>query len=300
MEIRHLRYFLAVAEQLNFTRAAELLHVTQPTLSQQIVDLESQLGVQLFQRGKRGVSLTSAGTAMLEEARAILARREQCLQRMAGFQKGDVGTLTIGVLEFFEDTLLPELTLSLRRRHPGIRVLWQQYPLEQLRDNLANGKLDLNFTIIPQHLALSGVVKTVVTKDRLALVLPKGTEFDGVDVFDPIRLSSLLARPLFLWKEWYQDEAGQLVRKLHEFCPTLDVRPTEKINFCLMNTLIENGYTILPYHVVINIKQSHFSYFRLPFEEAELDTALLYRSDNQNPCIPYFMEEALRFLSLSQ
>ena len=134
MEIRHLRYFLAVAEQLNFTRAAELLHVTQPTLSQQIVDLESQLGVQLFQRGKRGVSLTSAGTAMLEEARAILAMREQCLQRMAGFQKGDVGTLTIGVLEFFEDTLLPELTLSLRRRHPGIRVLWQQYPLEQLRD----------------------------------------------------------------------------------------------------------------------------------------------------------------------
>lgn len=295
MEIRHLRYFLAVAEAMSFTRAAEQIHVTQPTLSQQIVDLENQLGVKLFYRDKKGISLTEAGRALTEEARSLLAHREQALQRMARFQTGSAGTLTVGTLEFFESTFLPEITLELRQAYPGIRVLWRQYPLDQLRTNLANGRLDLNVTIIPKHFEFPTLVKTVVNRDRLILAAGKDSAFAQLESFDAPRLAPLLARPLFLWSEWYQDESGQLLRKLREFCPNLDVRPAANLNSCLMNTLAEGGYSILPYHVVLNANRTHFICIPLPFEEADLDVAILHRRDNPNPCLPCFMEIAKRF-----
>lgn len=295
MEIRHLRYFLAVAEQLSFTRAAEQLHVTQPTLSQQIVELENQLGIKLFQRGKRGTVLTEAGQALTEEAQSILARREQALQRMARFLEGGAGTLTVGTLEYFDATILPALTLALRQQHPDIRVLWQQYPLNELRASLNSGTLDLNVTIIPKRLELSGMVKLVVNSDRLTLVAPKESALAKIGAFIPERIAPLLSRPLFLWKEWYQDESGQMIRKLREFCPVLDIRPTGNLNSCLMNTLVENGYSILPYHVVLNANRTHFSCIPLPFAEAELDMAILHRKDSPNPCLPYFMEVARQF-----
>lgn len=298
MDFRQIRYFLMVEDQCNFTKAAELLHVTQPTLSQQIAELEDQLGVKLFYREKKRISLTPAGKVFAEEAHKINDQYDQCLLRMATFSKGREGTITIGVLEPFENTFLPELIKSFRKNYPNIKILWRQYQFEQLNESLLKGKSDINFTIMPKNVKIQGTIKNIIADDCLAIVAPKGTEIDEMDgFFNPILLIPLLSRTFFLWKEWYRNETEQLVRKLQEFNPNLKIEQVDRMSFCLMNTLSENGYTILPYRMISDIKQSHFSYIALPLKEAELDTIILFKKDNKNPCLPYIIQEVESLLS---
>ncbi|PZD58183.1 LysR family transcriptional regulator, partial [Pantoea ananatis] len=96
IELRHLRYFIAVAEELHFGRAAQRLHISQPPLSQQIMQLEAETGAQLFNRTNRSVQLTPAGAQFLQDARAILLQVEQATQRAARLHRGEEGELRIG------------------------------------------------------------------------------------------------------------------------------------------------------------------------------------------------------------
>src|SRR5271170_5038214 len=98
MELRHLRYFIAVAEELSFRRAAERLHLAQPPLSSQIKGLESELGLRLFDRSTRTVKLTAAGVVFLEEARAVLMAAARAQQNVRRAHQGLIGPLRIGIL----------------------------------------------------------------------------------------------------------------------------------------------------------------------------------------------------------
>ena len=97
MELRHLRYFIALAEELSFTRAAQRLHVSQPPLSLQIAQLEAELGVQLFVRTSRRVELTLAGQAYLVDARAVLERLDAARQRVGAIGQGQAGRIEVGL-----------------------------------------------------------------------------------------------------------------------------------------------------------------------------------------------------------
>src|SRR5579863_9736422 len=109
MELRHLRYFVAVAEELNFTRAAQRLNTAQPSLSQQIKHLETEIGAPLLDRSKRHVALTAGGKIFMAEAREILARVERAAQRAARAQPGKSAELVIGVVPAAEIKILPKL-----------------------------------------------------------------------------------------------------------------------------------------------------------------------------------------------
>src|SRR4029453_8955591 len=122
MELRHLRYFVAIAEEHSFTRAAERLWVAQPGLSSQIRRLESELGVRLFERPTRGVDLTDAGELFLERARATLAAADLARATGRDLEAGVVGTVRLGLASETPAPVTPSLLATFARSHPDVEV----------------------------------------------------------------------------------------------------------------------------------------------------------------------------------
>jgi len=126
MELRHLRYFVTVAEELHFGRAAQRLHLSQPPLSMQMKALEQELGAQLLERSPRRVELTPAGQVFLKEAREILARVEQAGDAARRAARGEVGELIVGFVTIADYNLLPQTLSAFRARNPGIRLVLRE------------------------------------------------------------------------------------------------------------------------------------------------------------------------------
>jgi DNA-binding transcriptional LysR family regulator len=153
VELRHLRYFVAVAEELHFRRASERLHIAQPAVSQQIRKLESELGVALFARSQRSVALTAAGSAMLEEARGVL-RQADVAQRAAREADGRaVGRLRIGYLRDALPTVVPRLLCRFAAAAPGIRMTLVTGAARSLLDDVRENRLDVAVTCLPGPVA---------------------------------------------------------------------------------------------------------------------------------------------------
>src|SRR4029078_10926693 len=122
MELRHLRYFVTVAEELHFGRAAERLHLSQPPLSMQIKALGSEIAPQLLERTRRKVELTPAGSVFLREARDILARVEQATAATQRAARGEIGELTIGFISIADYNVLPQVLSEFRLHQPNVRL----------------------------------------------------------------------------------------------------------------------------------------------------------------------------------
>jgi len=144
IELRHLRYFIAVAEELHFGRAAQRLHISQPPLSQQIIQLEAETGAQLFNRTNRSVQLTPAGAQFLQDARAILLQVEQATQRAARLHRGEEGELRIGFTSSAAFIgVMSDALYVFRQRWPNVHVQMQEINTRQQLAPLHEGKLDL-------------------------------------------------------------------------------------------------------------------------------------------------------------
>ncbi|PLN72161.1 transcriptional regulator, partial [Klebsiella quasipneumoniae] len=142
MELRHLRYFVAVAQELNFTRAAEKLHTSQPSLSSQIRDLEQCVGVSLLERDKRKVTLTAAGECFLQDAKAILDQAESAKMRARKIVQHD-NHLAIGFVPSAEVNLLPDVLPLFRRKQPNTRVELVSLITTEQEDKIRSGELDI-------------------------------------------------------------------------------------------------------------------------------------------------------------
>ncbi|MEO8429797.1 MAG: LysR substrate-binding domain-containing protein [Verrucomicrobiota bacterium] len=145
MELRHLRYFVAVAEELNFTRAAEKLRLAQPSLTRQIHNLEEELGVRLLDRTKNQVLLTEEGKSFLVDARRLVALSLESVQAVQRFSRGESGQLNLGYLFKFNFDLLPATLATFYQTCPEMAVnLFDMSPADQLRA-LEARKIDLGF-----------------------------------------------------------------------------------------------------------------------------------------------------------
>lgn len=143
MELRHLRYFVAVAEELNFCRAAERLRIAQPPLSLQIRNLEDELGAPLFYRVKRRILLTPAGETLLEEARRLLAGAEDTRRRVGEVARGRVGRLMVGYVGTAMYDLLPDAVRLFRQHHPTIELLLDEMSTAAQITALRQGQIQL-------------------------------------------------------------------------------------------------------------------------------------------------------------
>ena len=173
MELRHLRYFVAVAEELNFTRAAERLHIGQPPLSHAIQMLEADVGARLFERTRRWVRMTEAGRLFLIDARAILAMSARAAETARQAGRGEAGELRIGFT--FSTPLTPLFATVInryRQQYPGVALrLHEMATLPQL-DALDARTLDLGFVRPPDSVLPATVMLGVLREDRLVAVLP--------------------------------------------------------------------------------------------------------------------------------
>jgi DNA-binding transcriptional LysR family regulator len=174
MQMRHLECFLAVAEELHFTRAAQRLHLSQPPLSRHIRELEEELGVTLFQRTRRSVALTDGGKAYQQRVRAILSQLEQAREEAQRIQRGELGTLTIGFVGALTYEFLPGLLRRYRARMPGVHlVLRDLVPADQI-EALAAGRIDVGFAgILPDDCG-PDVAHRVLRRERMVAALPQG------------------------------------------------------------------------------------------------------------------------------
>src|SRR3954447_10936565 len=143
IELRLLRYFGVVAEELHVGHAAARLYISQPALSQQIRALEDQVGLPLFVRHARGVALTEAGESLVEEARDVLDRSDRLEKTVEDLRRGVMATLTIAVPPGAPSTLLPELLASLRARRPDASVEVREMTTPEQLDALHGGSIDL-------------------------------------------------------------------------------------------------------------------------------------------------------------
>ncbi len=143
IELRHLRYFVAVAEELHFGRAAERLHMAQPPLSQQIKQLEAELGFMLFHRTKRSVQLSEAGLVFLVETRQLFRQLDQAIEAGRQASRGESGQLVIGFVSSAAYNVLPQLLLAFRAAAPEVRLELHELPTTEQLDWLRAGKIDL-------------------------------------------------------------------------------------------------------------------------------------------------------------
>ncbi|HVV00121.1 MAG TPA: LysR substrate-binding domain-containing protein [Verrucomicrobiae bacterium] len=172
MELRHLRYFVAVAEELSFRRAAEKLRMAQPPLSAQIKGLEAELRVRLFERTTREVRLTYAGRVFLDEARAVLAASTHAEQKARDAERGVVGTLRLGVIAPSATSWLSRKLRMFRRRFPGVQLsLFDLTSPEQFR-RLASGELDAGLLRPP--VGFPELDYSFVNASEQVLALPAG------------------------------------------------------------------------------------------------------------------------------
>lgn len=149
MDLRQLRYFIAVAEEGSFSRAARRLHVSQPPLSTQVKALEEELEVPLFVRSNRGVALTPAGTAFFQEARGVLARLEQARRNARQAAREDVGTLVVGFVSIAAYGILPPALKGFRAAFPRVEVQLQELTTDAQVRELRAARLDLGIGLAP-------------------------------------------------------------------------------------------------------------------------------------------------------
>lgn len=178
MELRHLRYFAAVADTLHFGRAARRVHVSQPTLSQQIRQLEEELGTPLFERARAGVRLTQAGELFRTYASRALEDVNAGLSAVGALRGLTTGALRVGYPPSMRGIVVPALAAVLRR-HPGLALSAEEAVVRRLERRLADGKLDVGLGYAPTRLA--DLDAEPVFDSRLALVVARGHALAGAE-----------------------------------------------------------------------------------------------------------------------
>jgi len=207
MELRHLRYFVAVAEELHFGRAAARVHIAQPPLSQAIRSLEDELGARLFERTSRSVALTPAGEAYLREAKAVLARVEEAGQLARRIHLGETGELCVGYMNPVMDAVLCRVLAAFRAVRPEVNVRLRELPTPQQLAELRAGRLDVGFIrFVGQggiagsgqraFQDLNGLETRIVAREPYVLAVPEGHRLAGLDT---VPLGEVAAEPLIFF-----------------------------------------------------------------------------------------------------
>lgn len=211
MELRQLKYFVKVAETLNFSEAAKALYITQSTLSQQVKQLEVELGTQLLTRSSHNVSLTEAGTELLPLASQTLDSARLCLERINDLNNLEVGTLNIGVTYSF-GPILTETLVSFMKRYPHIKLNIFYKPMAELMELLRDKEVDFALAFKPSE-PIEGIESHILFQNQLSAIVG---EYHPLASYDKISLAELQRYDLALPSKGLQARnAFELINSPH-------------------------------------------------------------------------------------
>ncbi|MEG4227426.1 LysR family transcriptional regulator [Microcoleus sp. N9_B2] len=287
MELRHLRYFIAVAEELNFTRAAEKLHIAQPPLSQQIQHLEAELGFQLFRRTKRTVVLTEAGQLFFEESQKILQQVDRAIQLGRQTSRGELGQLTIGFVSSAAHNVVPAILQAFRTRCPAVKLELHELTTNEQLQRLREGRIDIGFVRPPVE--EDGINSEIVFREPLIVALP---ETHPAADRAQVELRELSTEPFILFP---RSQAPGLYDAIVSLCQQAGFSPIAAQEAIQMQTIVslvaaEMGVAIVPASMQ-NFQRSGVVYKSLPESTCIVAIALIWRSD-PTAAVQRFLEVA--------
>lgn len=203
MQFQQLQYFVAVAETRHFTRAAELVHVAQPSLSQQIKALERELGADLFLRARGNIALTDAGEALLPLARRILADADTARHEVQELVQLRSGRVRLGATPSLCTGLLPDVLRAFHDRYPGIRLMIEESGSHDLVRELARGVLDLALIVLPLPPASPALTTVELLREDLVVVSSPEAQAPGGPGRRSVRIADLEGERLVMFRHGY-------------------------------------------------------------------------------------------------
>lgn len=289
MDLRRLRHFDVLAETLNFSRAADRLHVAQPALSVSIQKLERELGTKLFDRTPAGVQLTIAGAAALVEARRLLFHGEQLHRAVQSVMDGTGGRLRIGFVGSAIYRLIPTLVPQFRALYPGVTVVLTEGTSIEIIARLEEEALDLGFVRTPM-LKAHGATLKILQRDRMLLALPGGHPLASSD---PLALGDAAGEPFIM----YSPEAAGLYAHAMSACEAAGFVPNitqEATQIPTVLALVESGLGVaLVPEVMRSYRLPNITYRDLrEVHPKETTLALAFYPSRVSPAVENFIRVA--------
>jgi DNA-binding transcriptional LysR family regulator len=280
VDLRQLRYFIAVAEEKNFSRAAKRLHVSQPPLSTHVKSLESELGVQLLERSNRGVALTPAGQVFYDEVRSVFRRLEQARVKAQHAGQGDVGTLSVGFVSIADYGILPPALKRFRERYPKVDVQLHELTTDAQIKEIRAGRLHLGVGLAPVD--EPDLTFETVLRERLLLAVPAARRLFKAD--GAVRLKAVSGESFIIPP---REVAPGLFDLIVSECRANGFTPRISQYARQMQTVIGlvasgMGVALVPSSVK-NLKRAGVQYRELRGSTASVELGLLHSRDDESP-----------------
>lgn len=288
LELRQLRYFLAVAEEMHFGRAAAKLHMTQPPLSQTIQALEATLGTALFTRSTRSIALTAAGLALLPEARRILQQAQGLPALVQRAAAGASGHLSLAFVSIADYSILPPYLRTFRQSHAAVQIELREATSDVQLIALEKGEIDAGLIIPPIPDRLRNLLAyQKVLSEPLILAVPESfaTKTHDVSLLDYQHL------PLIIFPRKIAPALHDLILGCFRELGLTPAISQEAIQMQTIVGLVSAGMgcALVP-QSVSNLKRPGVEYRELEDETALIETGLAWRKDNTSPVLQAFLE----------
>lgn len=288
LELRQLRHFVTVAEELHFGRAAERLHMTQPPLSQSIANLEELLGAPLFLRNRRQVALTAAGSALLPEARRILGDAGALPELVRRVAAGEAGRLTLAFVSTADYSVLPSILQRYRAAFPDVKLVLREATSDVQAEELLQGRIDAGFVIPPLPGAPGDALGYMkVLEEPLILCAPAGL----LRANGPVRLRDLPPLPLVIFPRAAAPALHDAILSCFRAAGITPVIGQEALQMQTIVSLVSGGMGLaLVPQSVSNLMRAGVEYraLREPTPLTELGVA--WRRDHASPVLRGFLD----------